>query len=135
MDLEGELAGPDEALNRELFRAARAPAAVGAADEEGAILALPHRDHAGAETLLEGEACALVTALHLLQEDTHDCTVRLIADEELLLEGAELAAGQVALDAAGGLAHLAVGEDDRRRDQLWDALRLGHDPAAALGNE
>ena len=93
-----------------MLGAARAPAAVGAADEQRAVLGEAHRHDAGAEALAEREAGALVTAVDLFQEDAHDRAVRLVADEELLLERAELAAGQVAVDAAGRLAHLAVGE-------------------------
>src|SRR4051794_17819808 len=62
--------------------------------------------------------------------------MRLIADEELFLEGAELAARQVAVDAAGGLAHLAVGELHTGRHQMRDALGLVDHPrlAAAVGD-
>src|SRR5262249_12336176 len=69
------------------------------------------------------------------EEATHDRAVRLVANEELLRERAELTAGQIAVDAAGRLSHLLVGEQDRRRIKLRDLLRLGHDPAPALGNE
>src|SRR5262249_45317360 len=63
----------------------------------------------------------------------HHGAVALIADEHLLLERPELAAGDIADDAAGRFAHLAVGKDDGRRHQLGDFLGLDHDPAARLG--
>src|SRR5205085_9916263 len=50
------------------------------------------------------------------------------------LERPELAATQVAIDAAGRLAHLAVGEQHRRRHELRDLLRLGHHAAVAPGH-
>ena len=59
-------------------------------------LAEAHRHDARAEARAEREAGALVAAVDLLQGDAHDRAVRLVADEELLLERAELAAGQVA---------------------------------------
>src|SRR5262249_31118986 len=86
----------------------------------------------------EWEARALVAAVDLLQVHAIHGRVGLLADEELLLEWTELAAGQVAVDAARGLAHLLVarcrvGKQDARRHELRDFLRLGHDSAAALG--
>src|SRR5262249_11226543 len=68
------------------------------------------------------------------QKDAHHRTVRLVADEHLLLEGTELAPAQVAVDPARRLAHLAVGEEDRRRHQLRDLFRLGHHAAIAFGH-
>src|SRR5438067_2264789 len=53
---------------------------------------------------------ALVSTIDLFQKDAHDRAVCLVADEELFLEWAELAAGQIAVDTAGGLAHLLVGK-------------------------
>src|SRR5437763_13842779 len=76
----------------------------------------------------------MIAAVDLLQEDAHDGGVRLIADEELLLERAELAARQIAVDAGGGLTHLAVREQDARRIELGNLPGLGHDAAAVLGH-
>ena len=59
--------------------------------------------------------------------------VGLVADEELLAERAELAAGEIAVDAAGRLAHFVVGEEDAGGHELGDFLGFGHDAAAALG--
>src|SRR5262249_24732753 len=108
------------------------PTAVGPADEQRAVFGEAHRHHAGAEPRAEREAHSLVAAIDLLQEHAHHRAVRLVADEHLLLEGAELPARQVGADAAGGLAHLPIGEGDGRRDQLRDLLRLDGDPTAAL---
>src|SRR5262249_38836707 len=124
VDLERHLAGPHQALNGKGLVAARAPAAVGAADEERAVLAEAHRHTARAEALAEGKARPLIPAVDLLQENAHDRAVRLVADEQLSLERPELAAAPVAVDAAGRLAHLAVREQHGRRDKLRDALRL-----------
>src|SRR5262249_8777036 len=135
LHLERHRSGPGEALDGPRLRAARAPAATGTADEQRAVLALAHRHHAGAEALLEGETRALIVAVHLLAEAAHHGAVRLVADEQLLLERAELAARQVTGDAAGRLAHLAVGEADHRRDEFLDALRLGHDAAVGLRHQ
>src|SRR5262245_11201737 len=58
--------------------------------------------------------------------------MRLVADEELLLERTELSAGQVAVNATGGLSHLAVREHHCRGHKLGNALRLDHHPAIRL---
>src|SRR5690606_17314239 len=85
-----------------------------------------------AEALAEGEAGPLVMAVDLFQEDAHDRAVGLVADEELLLERAELAAGQVAHDACGRLPHLVVGEEHGRRLEFGNLLGFDHDAAATL---
>src|SRR5205085_7412921 len=66
----------------------------------------------------------------LLQEDAHHRAMRLVADEELILEGAELACTLVAVDAGGGLTHLPIREKDTSRHELRNALGLGHHSAA-----
>src|SRR5438132_10957045 len=60
--------------------------------------------------------------------------MRLIADEEVLFERAELAFGEVAIDAARRLAHLLIREENARRHELRDAFGLSHETAAALGH-
>src|ERR1019366_5008156 len=135
VDFEGYLAGPGQALDGKRFAAARAPAAARAADDEGAVSGEFDGDDARAEPLAERIAGALISAVRLFFErDAHDRAVGLIADEELFFEGAELATGQVAFDAAGGLAHALIREEDRGGHELRNLLRFDMDAAAALGD-
>src|SRR5262249_6477550 len=114
--------------------AAGAPPAVSTANEQRAVRPESHRHAPGAEPLLERVAGPLVVAIHLLQARAHDDAVCLVADEELLLERPNLAAGQVAVEAGRGLTHLRVREQDARRVELRDAPGLGHHPAVGLGH-
>lgn len=132
MDLEGHLAGPADALEGERLAAARGPAAVGAADEERAILGLAHGDDAGLEAFQEMEHRALVEAVDLFEVDALDLRVGLLADEHLLLPRAEFAAAEIAGDAAGRLADLGMRQDDGGRDELGELLPLGED-AGGIG--
>ena len=134
MHLEGHLALVAHALEGERLRAAGTPAAVGAADEERAVL-LVHadRDKAGLEALQEVEDRALVEAVDDLEVDALDLRSGLLADEELVGPGTPLALGHVARDARGRVADLAVGQDHRRRDEVGELEALGQHARAALG--
>src|SRR5205823_2830560 len=114
-DLEGNLAGPDEAFDSPGFGAARSPAAAGAAGEQGPVGTKTNGNDARREALAEREAGALIPSVHLFQKDAHHGAVRLVADKELLIEGAKLAAALVAVDAGGGLTHLAIGKENASR--------------------
>jgi len=78
------------------------------------------------------EAGALVMPIDLFEEDAHDRAMRLVADEQLFLKWPKLAAREVALDSRRGLAHLDVGEEHRRRDELRNLFRFKVHPAAGL---
>src|SRR5262249_54365513 len=76
---------------------------------------------AALEAAAEREARPLVAAVDLLQADAHDHRLRLVADEALPGERAELAAGRVPARLAGRLPHAPVGEPDARRRQVRHA--------------
>ena len=113
--LEGDLAGPVEPLEGVGLGPARAPSAVGAADEERALGGEQERQVARGEPLSGRGSTPPGSARRPSRGITRMIGAgRLVAHEQLVLEGAELAAGGVAGDAAGGLAHLGIGEVDGR---------------------
>ena len=57
----------------------------------------------------------------------------LFGDKELVLERTELATCLVALNACGRVPHLAMRQDNRRRNQVGHALALDFDATTALG--
>src|SRR5262249_38249369 len=113
--------------------ALRTAAAVGAVEEGGPLGGEQEREVARGEPLAEGDARPLIAAVDDLEDDAVDGAGRVVGDEELVFERAELPSGRVAGDAAGRLAHLWVGEVDRRGEELGDLLGRGGHPAAALG--
>src|SRR3954462_698358 len=71
--------------------------------------------------------------VHFFQVNPHDSAVRLVANEELVLEWAELAARKIAGDPTRGLTHLWIREINRGRFQLRDFFGFHHHAAAAGG--
>ena len=131
--LEGRTALEAHALEGEGLRAARAPAAVGAADEERAVLLIhAHGHETGLEAAEEMEHGALVEAVDLLEGDALDLRGGLLPDEHLALPGTELAPGQVAADSGGRIAHLAVRQEGGGRDEGRMLQALGEDARSAL---
>ena len=121
MHFERRLAGPDEPIERIRLRAARAPAAIGAADEQRAIGRKLQRQRPAAKAAAERKAGPLVVAVHFFQKHPHHRAVRLVADEQLLAKRPEFAARKIAGDARGRLAHLAIREIDGRRLELRES--------------
>src|SRR5207248_3663780 len=114
-DLQGRLAGPGQPLQAVGLAADRAPAAVGLAGVEAAVGPERQPVDAALEALAEREARPLVAAVDLLQEDAHHHRLRLVADEALPGERAELAPRRVPDRLARRLPHGPVREPDRGR--------------------
>ena len=105
------------------FPAERSPAAVRLADVQAAVGPEGEPVHPALEAAAEGEARPLIDAVDFLQRHSHHDGFRLIADEALPGERAELPGRGVPFRLARRLAHAAVGEPDRGAFDFGEALR------------
>ena len=121
-DVEGDLSGPDDALESIRGASGAVPAAVGFADEHGSVFAEGHADHGGLEAVYEWKACTLVFAIYFFQEYAVDLGHGEIAYKELVGEGAEVSPTLVALDVGGTHAHFSVGKPDGGKAEIGEGL-------------
>ena len=75
----------------------------------------------------EAETRALILAIHLLQKDPVHAGKHELAHEELLVEGAELAAGLITSEARGALADLHIRKPHSRQSEARNLLGSLHD--------